>query len=560
MFKGHPKGLFVLFFSNMGERFGYYTMLAIFTLFLQDHFGWDETRAYELYGIFLAGIYFAPLLGGIIADKWLGYGKTVNIGIIIMGIGYALLAVPVGTNPMPIYIALAVISLGVGLFKGNLVVILGNLYEKDGLKKMHDAAFNIFYMGINIGAMFAPYVARYLKNWVMEGDGFVYNNAIPKIANNIISGTNVADDKLQLITDAATSSNYSDISTFATDYIHSLSIGYQWGFGFAVVTLAISIAIFLGFRKHYKEADYRQSDRIKNENTIELTPKQTKDRIMALVLVFIIVIFFWMAFHQNGSALTGFAKNYTKLTVNKYTYLLFSIPTLLSIFAAVLGLFAILNKQAKAKMKLLGGIFFGGGIGYILYKLGLFGMDLPGVINDTRIDPELFQAFNPMFVVWLTPVIVGYFAYLAKRSKEPSAPAKIGIGMMITALAYIIMIYGSIGLPSVSSLEGNAVSSTLAVSPYYLIGTYFTLTVAELFLSPMGLSFVAKVAPPKLRGLMQGGWLAATAIGNYAAGFVGRFYQNWELWQFFLMLVVLSAISGLIMFAILKIVNRASQS
>jgi len=147
MFKGHPKGLYVLFFSNMGERFGYYTMLAIFTLFLQDHFGWDETQAYNLYGIFLAGIYFAPLLGGFIADKWLGYGKTVSLGIVVMAIGYALLALPVEQDPMPVYIALAVISLGVGFFKGNLVVILGNLYESDGRNKMHDAAFNMTLFG-----------------------------------------------------------------------------------------------------------------------------------------------------------------------------------------------------------------------------------------------------------------------------------------------------------------------------------------------------------------------------------------------------------------------------
>jgi POT family proton-dependent oligopeptide transporter len=128
MFKGHPKGLFVLFFSNMGERFGYYTMLAIFTLFLQDHFGWDETRAAGLYGIFLAAIYFAPLLGGVIADAWLGYGKTVTIGIITMGLGYALLS-QTGANPRSMYIALAIIALGVGIFKGNLVGIVGNLYE-----------------------------------------------------------------------------------------------------------------------------------------------------------------------------------------------------------------------------------------------------------------------------------------------------------------------------------------------------------------------------------------------------------------------------------------------
>jgi len=553
MFKGHPKGLFVLFFSNMGERFGYYTMLAIFTLFLQDHFGWDETRAYNLYGIFLAGIYFAPLLGGFIADKWLGYGKTVSLGIIVMAIGYGLLAMPVEADPTPVYIALAVISIGVGFFKGNLVVILGNLYEKDGLKKMHDAAFNIFYMGINIGAMFAPHLARAIKNYILEEKGFTYEAALPKIANNIKAGIEITDGQMSTIQAAAETSGISDIKVFATQYLDTLSEGYHWGFGFAVISLIISIAIFLAFRNSYKEADYREKDKVQDKDFVELTPKQVKDRVLALVLVFVIVIFFWMAFHQNGSALTGFAKNYTNLHVGKYTYLLFSIPTLLAIFASILGFFAIINKTASNKIKGFGVSFLVAGIGYIFYTLS----NLPDTI---RIDPELFQSFNPMFVVWLTPVMVGYFAYLSKRSKEPSAPAKIGIGMMITAFAYIIMLVSSMGLPGVSELGGNAVDPALSISPYWLISTYFTLTIAELFLSPMGLSFVAKVAPPKLRGLMQGGWLAATAIGNYAAGFVGRFYQNWELWQFFILLAGLAAISGLIMFTILKIVNRASQS
>lgn len=553
MFKGHPKGLYTLFFSNMGERFGYYTMLAIFTLFLQDHFGWDETRSYQLYGYFLAGIYFAPLLGGFIADKWLGYGKTVNLGIIIMGIGYALLAQPVGQDPTPIYIALVVISIGVGLFKGNLVVILGNLYEKEPYKKIHDAAFNIFYMGINIGAMFAPHVARNLKNWVMSNDGFTYDAAIPKIANNLVRGVEVAPDKLQKITDLALEKGV-EVKDFAASYLESLSTGYHWGFGFAVVSLLISIAIFIAFRKTYKEADYRQIDKTKTDkDVVELTPKQTRDRILALLLVFVIVIFFWMAFHQNGSALTGFAKNYTNLSVSKYTYLLFSIPTLLAIFATILGIFAMVNKNSKLNFKLLGAAFTASGIGYIIYKLNVMSPTMP-------IAPELFQSFNPMFVVWLTPVIVGFFAYLNKRKKEPTAPAKIGIGMLITGLAYMIMIVGSFGLPSVTALGGNTVDTALAISPYFLISTYFTLTVAELFLSPMGLSFVAKVSPPKYRGLMQGGWLAATAVGNYLAGYVGRFYQHWELWQFFALLIVLCVISGIIMFSILKIINRAATS
>lgn len=558
MFKGHPKGLFVLFFSNMGERFGYYTMLAIFTLFLQDHFGMGEADAASIYGYFLAAIYIAPMLGGIIADAGLGYGKTITLGIITMGVGYFLLAQPimagtVNAEKLSIYIALGVISLGVGLFKGNLTVIVGNLYEDSKITHLRDAAFNIFYMGINIGAMFAPHIARYLKNMMMEGEGFVYDSAMPRICNDIIAGKSLTDVNLQKITDLAQAKGVA-VSDFATNYLHALTQGYQWGFAAAGISMVISIAIFIGFKKYYKQGDYLQKDKVASGEAVELTPKQTKDRILALSLVFLVVIFFWMAFHQNGSTLTFFAKNYTNLHASKFTFLLFNIPTLLAIFATILGIAAMVNKQAKAKIKAIGAAFAIAGVSFIIYNLNKIES------GDNLIAPELFQSFNPMFVVFLTPVIVGFFAWLHKHSKEPSAPSKIGIGMVITAIGFSIMMMGSFGMPSVKALGGNALDPSLATTPYLLISTYFTLTVAELFLSPMGLSFVAKVSPPKLRGTMQAGWLGATAIGNYLAGFVGRFYQNWELWQFFALLIAVCAASAIIMFSIMGIVKRASES
>jgi len=526
-------------------------MLAIFTLFLQDHFGWDETRAAGLYGIFLAAIYFAPMLGGIIADAWLGYGKTVTIGIITMGVGYALLS-QTGADPTSMYIALAIIALGVGFFKGNLVVIVGNLYENSKIGHLRDSAFNIFYMGINIGAMFAPHVARYLKNLMMSHAGFTYNSAIPKIANDVIAGNPVTSENLQKIQQMAGTTDMASLSSFAHNYLNALAHGYNWGFAAAGISMLISIVIFIAFKKYYKEADYMQKDKIKTGSDVELTPKQTRDRILALLLVFVIVIFFWMAFHQNGSTLTFFAKNYTNLSASKFTFLLFNIPSLLAIFAVILGAVAIFNKASKAKFKALGAGFAVAGAAYLIYMLK--------VTSGDKIAPELFQSFNPMFVVFLTPVVVGFFAWLHNKHTEPSAPSKIGIGMVITAIGFAIMMYASYTLPSVKELGGNAIDQSMAVSPYWLISTYFTLTVAELFLSPMGLSFVSKVAPPKLRGTMQAGWLSATAIGNYLAGFIGRFYKNWELWQFFLLLVVVAALSAIIMFSIIHIIKRAATS
>lgn len=555
MFKGHPKGLYVLALSNMGERFGYYTMLAIFSLFLQDHYGMDETQAAGLYGIFLAGIYFLPLLGGVIADAGFGYGRTILTGLVTMFAGYILLSFAQNNLPL-LYISLGVIALGVGFFKGNLAVIVGNLYEKSEKSHLRDAAFNLFYMFINVGAFFAPHLAGYLKRLSLINHGLVYDSALPKIAHDLIGGT-ATQEQISKIAQYAGSTDITTITAFAQKYIDAISHGYSWGFAAAGLSMIVSLIVFIAFRKFYKESDYLQKHK-KNENPEnELTPQQTRSRILALVLVFIIVIFFWMAFHQNGSTLTFFAKNYTKLHASKLTFLLFTIPSLLSLFSILLGGIATFGKNVASKNRLIGAIFMVAGVIVIGYRY----FTMP--INPT-IDPELFQAFNPMFVVFLTPVIIAFFTWLRNRQKEPSPPLKIGYGMIITTIGFSIMLIASMGLPSVMQLGGNSITanplySGMAVSPYWLISTYFTLTIAELFLSPMGLSFVAKVAPPRLRGTMQAGWLAATACGNYLAGFIGRFYQHWELWQFFTLIMVLSLTSAVIMFSLLKTINKASE-
>jgi len=550
MFKGHPKGLFILALSNMGERFGYYTMLAIFSLFLQDHYGMDETSAAGLYGIFLAGIYFLPLLGGIIADAGFGYGKTILSGLVVMFLGYVIMFFA-RNNINILYIALAVIALGVGFFKGNLVVIVGNLYEKSELGHLRDAAFSLFYMFINLGAFFAPYMANILKKFALSSSGYTYDSGLAKIAHDVLN--NVATN--QQIEKITTFAGNNDIHTFAQSYIDAISLGYSYGFLGAAGSMVISLLIFLGFRKYYKEADYVSKKTKATSAENELSPKQFWNRIIALVLVFVIVIFFWMAFHQNGSTLTFFAKNYTNLNATKFTYMFFNIETLCSILGVIIGIVLLFNKNKN--FKITGGIV-AAVCSFLVYYLY-------NHIDSTSLDPELFQSFNPIFVVFLSPLIVGFFTFLNKRSREPKAPMKIGIGMLITAIGFSLMLMASLGLPSVSELNGNAITINsaydgLARSPYWLISTYFTLTIAELFLSPMGLSFVAKVAPPKIRGTMQAGWLAATAVGNYAAGYIGRFYKSWELWEFFLFIILVAILSAIIIFSLMRIIVRSSES
>ncbi len=499
MFKGHPKGLHVLFFTEMWERFGFYTMLAIFVYYMQENFGWDAATATNVYGIFLAGVYITPLIGGWLADNVLGYGKTISIGAIVMAIGYVMMAIPT-SSPFQLYVALFVVCIGNGLFKANISVLVGNLYAHTQ-GSLKDAGYNIFYMGINIGAFYAPMAAAGIKRFVMENFGA------------------------------------------------SLAEGYNAGFAVAAAGMLVSLLIFLLFRKHYVNADYRAKEKDNADVDVVLTKSQEKERVIALMTIFAIVIFFWMAFHQNGSALSLFARDYTDVFVGKFTYLLFDVIGLHAILFVLLGGGAALVSKAT-KTKLIGGLFVLIGLAVIIIKLTLLG-------GHNQIAPEQFQSFNPMFIVLLTPIIVGWFGYLNKKGKEPSSPAKIGIGMIITGLAYIIMVVAALGLPSMLSLSGG--SSSITVSAYWLMGTYFTLTLAELHLSPMGLSFVSKVSPPKMKGLMMGGWFGATAVGNYLSGFVGRFYQNWELWQFFLLLVITSFFAALILRLFLNKLKHATE-
>ncbi len=499
MFKGHPKGLYVLFFTEMWERFGFYTMLAIFVYYMQENFHWDAATATNVYGIFLAGVYITPIIGGWLADNVLGYGKTITLGAIVMGIGYVMMAIPT-SSPLQLYFALFVVCVGNGLFKANISVLVGNLYAHTQ-GSLKDAGYNIFYMGINIGAFYAPMAAAGIKRFVME------------------------------------------------NFNATLAEGYNAGFAIAAVGMLISLLIFVIFRKYYANADYRAKEKDNADVDVVLTKSQEKERIIALMTIFAIVIFFWMAFHQNGSALSLFARDYTDVFVGKFTFLLFDVIGLHAVLFVLLGGAAALVSK-PTKTKLIGALFAVIGLVVIIIKLNTLG-------DHNEIAPEQFQSFNPMFIVLLTPIIVGWFAFLNKKGKEPSSPAKIGIGMLITGLAYIIMVVAVMGLPSMLSLDGG--SSSITVSTYWLMGTYFTLTIAELHLSPMGLSFVSKVSPPKMKGLMMGGWFGATAIGNYLSGFVGRFYQNWELWQFFLLLVVTSFFAALILRLFLKKLKHATE-
>ena len=558
MFKGQPKGLFALALANTGERFGYYTMLAIFLLFLQAKFGFSAAAAGQFYAIFLAAVYFMPVIGGWLADK-IGFGKCVITGVCIMFTGYLCLAIPTdafGGRGLALTLmigALLLIAVGTGLFKGNLQVLVGNLYDDPKYAAKRDSAFSLFYMAINIGAMFAPTAATALTNGHLKNVGLIYKADIPALAHQYLNGT-LADtsilESLQAAMPGPAIANM-DLTLFSKYYIGNLAFAYNLGFAVACVSLIVSIAIYLGCRSWFKHADVNAKQaKAGAAPVVELTPKQTKDRITALVFVFAVVIFFWMAFHQNGSSLTYFARDYTQNTVAGPLRIGFNIWALALIAVSVYTLFATFQSESS-RGKIISGV------ATILLWTGAFFL-YKGMAPEISILPQQFQQFNPFFVVALTPISMAIFSALASKGKEPSAPRKIGLGMFVAALGYLIMLAASKGQPAPSELVSVGGVSPDPVVPTYLISTYLVLTFAELLLSPMGISFVSKVAPPKYKGLMMGLWFAATAIGNYLSSIPSMLWNNVPLWVNWCVLMALCVISGVVMFSMLRKLEAAT--
>ena len=497
MFEGQPRGLFALALANTGERFGYYTMLAIFALFLGANFGLTETVSGEIYGDFLMLVYFLPVVGGFLADRF-GYGRMVTIGILIMFGGYLLLSVPLGGDTLALVvmlIALVLISLGTGLFKGNLQVMVGNLYDDPKYADKRDAGFSIFYMAINIGAMFAPTAAIKIMKYAQTSLGYSVNDS------------------------------------------------YHFAFAVACASLILSIAIYYIFRGTFRHTEggktaAKSADKAAAE---ELTPQQTKQRMIALGLVFAVVIFFWMAFHQNGLTLTYFADQFTAKSSSGLQSMAFDIWNLVAIVVAVYAGFAL----AQSKDNKTRGI----SVAVLLASAAFLAWQYTTLPETTEIDAPIFQQFNPFYVVALTPVSMAIFGYLASRGKEPSAPRKIAYGMVVAGAAYLVMICASMGLLSPDAQKVAGDSATF-VSPYWLISTYLILTFGELLLSPMGISFVSKVAPPKYKGLMMGGWFVATAIGNKLVSVGGYLWGGLPLtvvWSVFLAVCIAAAIFMFVM-------------
>ena len=609
MLKNHPRGLLVAFFSNMGERFGFYTMMAILVLFLQAKFGLTAEKAGTIYSWFYFSIYALALVGGILADATKKYKFVILTGIIIMFAGYIIMAIPGMTLTITV-IGLFTIALGNGLFKGNLQAVVGQMYDDPKYSKLRDSAFMIFYMGINVGAFFAPFAATGMRNWWLKVNGFTHDGSLPSLCHQFINGTLTDTTTIQqLANNVSLSGPVTDLAGFAGKYIEVFSRGYNYAFGIAAGAMVISLLVYIFFNRLLpnkekkntgiaEKVDFKPAALfaaivamgvtayglhfIKNVGwtsgfafglfaafitwIILSSKKEEMARVVALVLVFVVVIFFWMSFHQNGLTLTLFARDYTAKQVGPFTNLFFTLSSMLAIVGSIAGLVLLVRQNQKLNTKIAGGVLFVIALIYSFYLLT--GFDPAHLLRNwispfglqNSISPEVFQSFNPLFIVALTFPVMGAFAWLSKKGVEPSTPKKIGIGMIIAAFGFIVVLVSSIGLPSPSSLAGAPVNELERVSPYWLISSYLILTIAELFLSPMGLSFVSKVAPSRFQGLMQGGWLLATAVGNKLLVVGTILWDKVALSTLWLVFILCCLVSAAFIFSILKRLEKASQS
>jgi len=536
----------------MGERFGFYTMMAILVLFLQAKYDLSAEKAGSIYSWFYFAIYALALLGGLLADWSKRYKTVILAGIVIMFVGYILMAIP-GLTLAATVSALFVIAFGNGLFKGNLQAVVGQMYDDPKYDKLRDSAFMLFYMGINIGAFFAPFVATGIRNWMLKTNGFLHDASLPSLCHQYQNGNMQNVENLQVLADKVNIAGpVTDLGIFVHEYLDVFSRGYNYAFGIAAGAMIVSLLVYVIFNRHLP-AKHVEARKAENQQVAKMPWSEEKPRLIALGLVFIVVIFFWMSFHQNGLTLTMFARDYTVKAVGPFTYLFFDLYQLLAFIGAVVGLVLLLLRKSKMTVKFIGaGLLLVGG--YLTYYF--YSGNNP-VTNP--IEPEIFQSYNPLYIVTLTFLVMGIFAWLNKHGKEPSTPKKIGIGMIIASLGFVVMIWGSLGLVSPFELGGEPVLDDGRVSPYWLMSSYLILTIAELFLSPMGLSFVSKVSPPRFQGLMQGGWLLATALGNKLL-FVGSFmWDRIPLWSLWLIFVICCLVSAAFIFSILKRLERVTK-
>lgn len=539
MWKSHPKALPFLFFSEMWERFGYYLMIGLFTFYLKDSvdgFNMDEKDSASLYGTFIALVFFTPFLGGLLADRYLGYRKSIILGGLLMAAGYCLMGIH---NYTMLYISMALVIIGNGFFKPNISTLLGNVYSTPQYKAQKDEGYNIFYMGINIGAFICNFFGAVLLN----------------------------------------------------------TIGWKAAFAAAGVGMLIGVITFTSGTRHYKQYDVRKplkpgdmplwkilalvvlpsvvfgaigwfikgSDGyIFDSNSTDAfifacvpvlifytalwarSSKEERPAMAAMLAIFAVVILFWAIFKQNGSALNTWASRYTERHVSGSSGNLLSSLKLTDTIQYKKDSLTKLDAQFR-KVRINGEEVRD--FDYPSYFKNMNTGKDP--VSDEQYiktwSPSLSQSINPFWVIVLTPLIVAFFTWLRRKGKEPSTPTKIAFGLLISALSVLVMV--------AAVKAGN--NGAEKVSVWWLIGSYGVITIGELLLSPMGLSLVSKLSPVRITALMMGGWFVSTSIGNKLSGILASKWDEYDnkanyFWLNFLLLFG----AALLLFILLKWLNR----
>ncbi|MFT3885129.1 MAG: peptide MFS transporter [Flavobacteriales bacterium] len=537
MARKHPRALPFLFLTEMWERFGYYLMIGIFQLYLMDPastggLALDRKEAADIYGTFIALVFLTPFIGGLLADRVLGYRKAIFIGGTLMGLGYLGLALP---GMAAFYASLALIIIGNGFFKPNISTLLGNLYSDDRYRAQKDSGYNIFYMGINVGACICNLFAAYMRN--KYGWGYAFATAgVGMFIGLLVFWTGLKHCRHADVKKPAQQEDMPLGRVFGTVLLPAIIVGMgAWAipgniFGsdstdaFIFATIPM-IVFYVGLYLRARIED--------------------KKPLVALLSIFAVSILFWAVFKQNGTALTTWAHYYTDRELPAAIapaandlYLAERVVNTRDSVTKYDDAFRVVKVDGKEVKEL----------GKPVYFKNLQPEHMPAEGATLYLgNTELFQSINPLWVILLTPAVVGFFALLRRRNMEPSTASKIGWGLLVSALSTLVMVW------AVKVCDNGAIKA----SSWWLIATYGVITIGELMLSPMGLSLVSKVSPKRLTALMMGGWFLSTSIGNKLSGVLGSLWDTYaDKADFFWVNFALLMTATLIMFAMLRWLNR----
>ncbi len=540
----HPKALFVLFFTEMWERFAYYLMVGILLIYMTDSTtggkGFTGKIGADIVGSFIALVYLTPFIGGLIADRYLGYIKSIFLGGSLMAAGYLGLSLP-GDTAM--FISLSLIIIGNGFFKPNISTLLGNIYNREDLKPLKDNAYNIFYMGINIGAFVCNFVAAWLRN--AYGWGYAFGAAgVGLIIGMVILAGFVNDEDIKKANvKKPVQAEDMPISTIFMTVFLPASIAAVIGwilptkiFGAPVMgTQANDAFIFacLPVIAFYVSLWVRAKG-------------QEKKSIGALLFVFAIAIAFWTIYNQNATGLTLWAEKHTDRVASASTA---------RVTGAIFPLQQVTDtpRMTNKLDEYMRGVKDDSGnivqaLGPDPYFVNVPKEDWPQGKDVKLTNTELFQSINPLFIVLLTLFFVPFFSFLRSKGKEPTTMSKFGMALFISGLSALVMVFAIMSVPSIYGHKA---------SPLWLWGTYFVFTISEIFLSPMGLSLVSKLAPARLTSLLMGGWFLSTSIGGKVAGVMTSFWDDFtDKKIFFLILVAGGFIGGILIYSRIKSLNQ----